>query len=100
MLAVAARPRTSLNGEGCVTRMPGGSEDPPLRVNDGVLDRGRRWNPVEDALTALALDDGVVLPDLLEHEWSQSHVARCTQAVARGRRDSDALPDARDLLKG
>jgi hypothetical protein len=68
-------------------------------VNDGRFNRRRRWHPIEHALAALALDDGIVVSDLLEDGRSQADVAYRAEAIARGAANSDAPPDLGDLLE-
>jgi hypothetical protein len=60
--------------------------------------RGRR-DVVQDALTAVALDDGVVLAHLLEDLRAEANVAYGTEAVAGGGAESDPLARFRDLLE-
>ena len=51
-----------------------------------------RWQRV-------ALDDAVVLPDLLKDLRAQPNVTHRTEAITRGAADGDAFSHPRDLLE-
>src|SRR5688572_19732895 len=68
-------------------------------ADDRALSGRRGRHVIEDALAAVALDDAVVVPNLLEDGRTQAHVAHGTEAIPRRRRDGDALADARHLLE-
>src|SRR5688500_14802349 len=97
MLAVAVPPDAGPNSEGCMCLF---DSLRALRLAD-YRAFGRRWgrDVVEDALTAVALDDAVVVAYLLKDRRAQAHVAHRAQAVPGGGRDRDAFPDARHLFE-
>src|SRR5262245_65018660 len=68
MLAAAEPPRLSPNRDCWFTAARN------LTMDDRVFNRRRRGDPVQHPLTAFALDDGVVVTDLLENGRSQADV--------------------------
>ena len=65
-------------------------DDGHLHLGDGRRGFGAA-REIEDSATAVALDDGLVLPDFVEHLRAKTHVADRAQPVARFG-DGDALP--------
>src|SRR5437899_1273989 len=82
---------------GCVSGVTVSSRS---RLADAVRRRRRRGgDEVQDALAAVALDDRIVAPDVVEHLWAQADVADGADPLAR-LRDGDAVAATRDEVVG
>ena len=68
-------------------------------MDDRCFDWWRRRDVIEDPLTDLALDDAVVLTDLLEHRWPQADVTDRTETFARRGAERHAFAFLGHLVK-